>query len=212
MTKEQNLRSEVEILLGEIKELLSTYKWNKAIPAHAEKWEAMVQKAVELHTLVKPKHHDYMIRNRGCSPDDPEFYNHIHPIEDLLAFMDDPHANDDQEDITIGHDFTLPVYIRRWEHKGIYKLKRTDSGWYVDYPSISGNCDESGNPFLFENLNHDSVNYPEELSGYMEWLWEQAAEKGLSHEQVQNALDELGEWISTCEKNSPKGEIWEAFK
>jgi hypothetical protein len=153
-----------------------------------------------------------MIKNRGCSPDAPEFYNHIHPIEDLLAFMDDPHANDDPKDSTIGHDFTLPVYTRILQHEDIYNLKRTDSGWHIDNLSIAGNCDKSGNPFLFENLNHDSVNYPDELSVYMEWLWEQAAEKGLSHEQVQNALNELGKWISICEENSPNGEIWEAFK
>jgi hypothetical protein len=42
MTKKQSLRDEVEKLLGEIKELLSTYKWNKAIPEHAEKWKTMV--------------------------------------------------------------------------------------------------------------------------------------------------------------------------
>lgn len=211
MTQEQDIRSEVEALLGEIKELLYAHKWNKSDPDHSEKWKRMVEEAVELHKLVQPEHHQYMIKNRGYNPDDPEFYNHIHPIEDLLAFMDDPHANDDPEDVTIGHDFTLSVYTRRWGHEDNYKLKRTESGWHISHISIAGNCDKGGNPFLFENLNHDTVNYPEELAGYMSWLWEQAAKKGLTHEQVQNSLNELGNWISICERKSPGG-IWEGYK
>lgn len=212
MKPEQELRAEVETLLNEIKNLLFSHKWNISDPDHAEKWNKMVGKAVELHNLVKPKHHKYMIKNRGYNPDDPEFYNHIHPIEDLLAFMDDPHANDDPEDVTMDHEFTLTVYSRRWGHDDSYKLKRTKTGWELSHISISaGKCDKSGIPYLFENLNHDSINYPEGLPGYMAWLWEQAAEQGLTHEKVQESLNELGDWISSCEKSSPKG-IWEAYK
>jgi hypothetical protein len=36
-----------------------------------------------------------MIKNRQSQPDEPHFYMHYHPIEDLLKFLDDPHANDD---------------------------------------------------------------------------------------------------------------------
>ena len=46
--------------------------------------------AHDLHMLLKdrglePKHHNYMLKNRGVDPDDVEFYNHIHSVEDLLA-------------------------------------------------------------------------------------------------------------------------------
>lgn len=212
MTHEQDLRIEVEALLKEVKSLLLSHKWNISEADHKAKWDDMVAKAVKLHQLVKPKHHKYMIENRRYSPDEPGFYNHIHPIEDLIAFMDDPHANDDPEDVTIDHEFTLYVYSRRWRHKDCYRLKRTKTGWELSHISISdAKCDKSGIPYLFENLNHDSINYPEELPGYMSWLWEQAAERGLTHDQVQESLNELGNWISICEENSPKG-IWEAYK
>ncbi|SDP78202.1 hypothetical protein [Desulforhopalus singaporensis] len=213
MDKITPLKDTVSTLVSEIKELLLSAEWNINKPEHAEKWETMVAKAIELHHLVNPKHHDYMIKNRGCSPEEPEFYNHIHPIEDLLAFIDDPSANDDPEDITIDQEFTFTVFSRRWGHTDTYKMKRIATGWHFSHASVhmSGNCDKDGTPFLYENLNHDSINYPEELPGYFEWLWDQAAERGLTNKEVQDNLDALGEWVSLCEKNSPKG-IWESFK
>jgi len=125
--------------------------------------------------------------------------------------MDNPNANDDPEDITINDEFTLTVYCRRWGHEDTYDIRRTSIGWDVQHISIGGSCDKKGQPFLIEILNHDTINFPEELPGYFEWLWDQAAEAGLSHDEIQRSLDELGRWISVCEKNTPKG-IWESFK
>lgn len=213
MERKEILKEEVQSLLSKIRDLIRSHTFNikEKDGEHAKSWEQMVSKAIELHKLVKPKHHKYMIKNRGCSPDDPEFYNHIHPIEDLLAYMDDPHANDDPEDQTIGHEFTFRAYSRRWGHYDTYQIKRTETGWNVSHISIGGGCDKDGKPYLYENLNHDSINYPEELPGYMEWLWNRAQEQGLRHDEVQSAFDQLSEWVSICEKNSPSG-IWEGYK
>jgi hypothetical protein len=207
----ETLQTEVEKLLKQVLDLISSHKWNQENPDHQELWKEMVDKAGQLHKLVKPKHHKYMLVNRGVSPDDPEFYNHIHPIQDLLAFMKDPHANDDPEDQTIDHEFSFRVYSRRWGHDDKYEVKRTSEGWEIRYFVIGGLCNKKGQPFLFENLDHDGINYPEELPGYMQWLWDQAKEQGLSHEQVQEALDQLSNWVSLCEKNTPK-DVWEGFK
>lgn len=170
----------------------------------------MVHLAAELYKIVKPKHHRYMIENRGYHPDDPEFYNHIHPIEDLLKFINDPHANDDPEDVTLGDKFQFRVFSRRWGHEDTYEFIRNDKGWIISLSS-GGQADKLGKPWLFDLLDHDSINYPEELAGYLEWLWIRAEEDGLSHEQVQKALQELADWVSTCERNSPKG-IWQGYK
>lgn len=210
-TKEQ-LTEELRALLDEVKGKILAREWDRTEGQNKAKWDEMVNKASELHKLVNPTHHQYMIDNRGCSPDDREFYNHIHPIEDLLAFIDDPTANDDPEDITIGQEFELKVYSRRWGHEDVYKLTRTESGWELShFSNKSAPCDRGGRPFLYENLNHDSINYPEALPEYLAWLWEQAATKGLCKKQVQDELDLLSNWIVTCERNSPKG-IWEHFK
>jgi hypothetical protein len=58
---------------------------------------------------------------------------------------------------------------------------------------------------VFMNYLTMIINYPEELPGYFAWLWKQAAEQGLSHEDVQLALKQLADWVSLCEKNTPKG-------
>ena len=212
MTEQEELRTRVEELLSEVKKRFYAEKFNIKEDEDKEIWDEMVDKAARLHVLVKPKHHKYMIKNRGFSPDDPKFYNHIHPIEDLLAFIDDPHANDDPEDQTIGHDFSINVFNRRWGHDDTINIKRTEIGWYISAMALTpGDSNKRGEPRLYEILDHDSINYPEELPGYMEWLWERAKEDGLSHEQVQESLNQLASWISICEKNSPDG-IWGHFK
>jgi len=212
MQKINDLKNEVSEMLSRVKDLLINKRsWDMQNPEHAKLWQEMVDKAFELHNLVEPKHHKYMIENRGCSPDEKEFYNHIHPIEDLLAYIEDPHANDDPEDITIGSEFELKIFTRRWGHEDFYQIKRIETGWYVGHISISGECDKSGHPFLYENLRNDGVNYPKDLPGYFEWLWEQAAERGMTAEEVQASINELAKWVSLCEKESPKG-IWEGYK
>jgi len=209
MEKKDKLVSDLTNSLNQIKSLINEHQWD--INKNRELWNKMVDDASELHKLVKPTHHKYMIQNRRVSPDEREFYNHIHPVEDLLRFIKDPHANDDPEDQTINHEFEIKIYSRRWEHDDIYHIKRIEDGWEVLHLTLSGVCDKSGRPYIFENLRQDSINYPEALPGYLEWLWEKSAETGLTHEQVQLSLNELGNWISACEKTSPTG-IWETYK
>lgn len=208
--KEKSI-NELRNTLKTINKLLDDNKWQNGKPEHEELWKKMVDLANKLHKIVKPKHHKNMIENRGYEPDNPKFYDHIHPVEDLLAFIDDPHANDDLEDKTLNNEFYLNVYTRRWGHDDRYTFKRTENGWFIGNLSISGNCDKTGAPYLFENLRHDSVNYPKSLPGYLEYLWDQAAEEGLTHEEVQESLNMLSNWIKVCEQGSPKG-IWKVYK
>lgn len=205
MAPKEELQKELTEKLDRIRLLRSENKWDENL------WEETVNLAHEIHKLVQPKHHGYMLKNREVSPDQREFYNHIHPIEDLLAFMQDPHANDDPEDTTINHEFEMKIYTRRWGHYDTYNVKRIATGWEIGNLGISGVCDKSGMPYLFQNFRQDFINYPEAIPEYLEWLWEKAAESGLTHGDVQNSLNTLSNWISECEKQSPKG-IWEGYK
>ena len=99
----------------------------------------------------------------------------------------------------------LEVCSRRWGHNDRYKIRKTDSGWYITHISINGPCDKTGNPYLFENLRQDSINYPRDLGGYMEYLWERASAENMSKDDIQKQLDLLGEWIQTTEKATPGG-------
>lgn len=172
--------------------------------------------AHELHKQLKirghePQHHKYMIKNRGMNPNNPEFYMHFHPIEDLLKFLDDEHANDDPEDQTIGAKFTFKVFSNRFSHEDTYAVERTELGWKIVNIAIGGPCDKGGNPFLYMNFRQDSIQYPAGLEGWMEWLWKQAAEEGLTQKQVQDGLNQLADWVSKTEKNTPKGGVWKGY-
>lgn len=177
--------------------------------------------AHELHMSLasrdhEPRHRGYMIENRRCKPRDPHFYEHIHPVEDLLGFIADEHANDDPKDQTVGVEFDFPVYSRRWGHDDTYKIRRTATGWtfrHLQEATAGRDGRKAGKPGtgLFALLDHDSINYPAALPGYLEWLWDQAAEQGLSLAEVQTALSELAAWVSVCEQSSPVG-VFEGFK
>ncbi len=62
-----------------------------------------------------------------------------------------------------------------------------------------------GQPYLFENLEHDVIDYPHDLGQYMSWLWTKAEEESLNEEEIQASLDKFGEWISMVEASAP---IW----
>lgn len=174
------------------------------------------ERSHRLHMLLKnrskePRHHAYMIENREMQPDNPDFYLHFHPIQDLLKFLDDEHANDDPEDQTIDTEFSFRVYSRRWGNEDTYKVTRTKDGWDISNLAIGGPCDKGGQPFLFRNFRQDSIQYPARLDGWLEWLWNQAAEKGLTKEQVQAAIQELADWVSQTEQSAPDGGLWEGY-
>ena len=208
MDKKEQLKKELEDVVKQIKEqhLKSNQNDN-----YQNLWNKMVTLAIELHKIVKPKHRQILIKNRGCSPDNPEFYQHIHAVESLLSYIENPDSNEDPKDITIGDEFKIRVYCRRWGHYDIYTIKRTLDGWEIKFISPFRKCNKKGEPHLFEMFKNDSINYPADLGGYIEWLWDKAHDCGLTHEEIQKAFDELGEWISICEKNSPTG-IWESYK
>jgi hypothetical protein len=182
-----------------------------------EVYAEMASKAHKLHKLLKadgkePKHHKYMLENRGVSVDDEEFYNHLHPVEDLIAFVNDPDVNNDPEDSTIGARFNFRVYTRRWGHYDNYSIVRNDSGWIVSFmPSAPNvNSDKKGIPGLFDALDHDSVCYPQHIDDFFEWIWEKAAD-GADKATVQDALDKIADWISICEKSTPSDGILEGL-
>jgi hypothetical protein len=210
---EQSLRKEIEERVQKCRQAFASSR----ISDDVRNWIMEAgQKAHELHMALKkrghePRHHGYMIKNRELQPDDPDFYMHFHPLEDLLKFLDDEHANDDPQDQSIGANFTFRVFSNRWGHDDTYTVQRTKDGWHVTHISIGGPCDKGGRPFLFENFRQDSIHFPEGLDGWMEWLWNQAAERGLTAEQVQAGLQQLADWVSNTERSAPSGGIWEGY-
>lgn len=176
----------------------------------------MAHTAHELHVSLeksgyKVKHHKYMLENRGYSPEDERFYEHVHPVQDLLKFTEDVHANDDTEDKTIGDTFTMKVYTRRWGHYDHYLITRTKTGWDIQAVATSYTCRKDASKGVNKLLEHDSVCYPKQINEFFKWLWERAAEDGLSKVEVQKAITQLGKWISECEMSAPRDGVFEGL-
>ena len=170
----------------------------------------MARTAHELHMSLKdsghePKHHKYMIENRGCSPEDVHFYEHVHPVQDLLAFIDNVHANDDPEDRTLGKVFTIKIYTRRWGHYDSYEITRVKAGWLIEGMTENIECNKKAQPGLSKLLDHDYVCYPKQIDEFFAYLWDKAANDGLTEREVQKAVNQIGDWISKCEMNTPRG-------
>jgi hypothetical protein len=112
-------------------------------------------------------------------------------------------------------EYDFGVYSRRWGHNDNYSIEKTDTGWKVKHLRTNaddGNCDKQGNPYLFNELNQDSINYPADLGEYMEYLWDEATNKNMNDDEIQEHLNVISEWIQIVEKSSPSSEFWTSFK
>ncbi|WP_152558052.1 hypothetical protein [Methanosarcina soligelidi] len=110
--------------------------------------------------------------------------------------------------------FELKVYSRRDHRYMYYRIEKIENGWDIKYLQTrfdTSVCDKTGAPNLYKQLNQDSINYPKDLGNYMEYLWDQATEEDMTDTEIQDHLNELGAWISTVEKESPKGTLWEGY-
>lgn len=209
--KQQVLRDEIQ------KDLDRIYETFKKRPSEQDLLTDLIcnigKKAHKLHCSLKrsghpPIHHDYMIKNREMKPDHIKFYMHVHPVEDLLKFIENEDANRDPEDKTIGHEFKFKVYSHRWGYEDTYIIKRTAYGWHVSFRPTNGPCDKRGYPTLFDNFRYHSIAYPHDLGSWLEELWYKAQDKGLSHDQVKKALDSLSEWVEKVEKTAPRNPVF----
>ena len=66
-------------------------------------------------------------------------------------------------------------------------------------------------PELNHLLDNDGVCYPKDINLFFEWLWDKAAEEGLTKAKVQAAINKIGKWISECEKNAPREGVFEGL-
>ena len=117
--------------------------------------------------------------------------------------------------MTLNEDCVLKIFSERWDgytgssagrdgkNWDIYKIKRTSKGWAIKHIAINGECDKSGEPFLYQNLRQDHIYYPHQLPEIMEYLWDAVENEKLTREQLQTELDKISVWINKCETNKP---------
>jgi len=115
----------------------------------------------------------------------------------------------------------MRIYRRRFGRKSAserkifggydtYEVEKNDSGWYISHISIGGQCNKRGEPYLFDNLNQDFINYPASLGDYMEYLWENSKNK--DKKWLQRKINVLAKWISGVEKKTPTSPFWNGLK
>ncbi|MHC1599133.1 MAG: hypothetical protein ACXQS3_02450 [Candidatus Methanofastidiosia archaeon] len=98
------------------------------------------------------------------------------------------------------------VYSNKWKHENVYGIKFTNNGWYVKHAGINGDCDKRGEPYLYDMLKLDNVDYPPTLGHYLEYLWYNSIKK--EKKWIQEKLDELCLWIKSSEKLKLDSDFW----
>lgn len=105
-------------------------------------------------------------------------------------------------------ELVFKVFNRRRNSEVTYRLRATESGWYISNNAINGDCEPDGTPLIYMNLRQDSINYPVGLESHLAWLWEQIDKGIIDYKNAENKMQELSSWVSICEKNTP---IWDGW-
>ena len=119
--------------------------------------------------------------------------------------------NTEENDPTINDEFKLRVFSRRWDREIVFTIYRDGGGWSISAPFDPNGklCDRMCTPHLSRFLRHVGIEYPSNLGRRFSWLWKQAKDKALSHESVQQSIDEIGKWISNTDQNALVEGFWE---
>jgi hypothetical protein len=115
-------------------------------------------------------------------------------------------------DPTVGQDFVFRVRPLGSDHDVEYRLKRTNTGWDFRHEDGDGRCDKAGRPFLLDQLEQDGVEDTEVVGSRMKLLWLRAWETRLSPGDVQEALNQLADWVRHLMAHPLRGRVWETVR
>lgn len=205
---EQPLYDELKHLVEELQSLYETERPDE------KRIETALFRASEtahlLHAKLKlrghmPHYHTYTSEGPELTPNSVKFYQHIHPCEDLLRFVEDPDFAKGPAPLPLDLTFDFPIYSRHRGYEHPYRLKRTESGWQVLGTIMIGKkpADKRGYPSIFDIFRHDGICYPEGIDALLERAWIMASGHATEAE-VRQTIKDLAEWISICERNAPR--------
>lgn len=104
--------------------------------------------------------------------------------------------------------YSFKYWTNRWKSVTTVHLTHTPEGWHLGAMAHTGNCDKSGAPNVFSNFDQDYVKYPHGIGMFLEWLWGRIDNGECSHEEAQERIQQLADWVSTTEKAEPKWPGW----
>jgi len=157
-----------------------------------------------LHWGMLPILSKWLMINSGRLPENDiiTFYNHYDMLTALLnEIRGCGKTMETKGDDTLNKEMAFSVYTRRWGHQDVYRVARTIDGWEVRHNAINGKCSKDGVGALMNNLQHDSVFFPEDGVKYaLSNLWDDAENGNLTSEELQKRLQQIADWISSVEK------------
>jgi hypothetical protein len=112
------------------------------------------------------------------------------------------------------NEFKLPVYMRRYGSTERLRVTKTATGWTFAFQSgpvetgTDGLVDHDLETGLYDLLRREEMSYPADLSDFIDWVWRYGKEA----DQVQAALNEIGEWVSLCEQKAPNSALFDGLR
>lgn len=107
-------------------------------------------------------------------------------------------------------DFELTYYTRRWKANTTLTVKKTQAGWHISNIAINGDTDTEGAPILEQNLHQDNVRYPHDVGSFLGFIWGELDSAAIDEIRAQQMIDEIGDWITSCETSQPVWRPWNA--
>lgn len=104
--------------------------------------------------------------------------------------------------------YNFTVYNRRHDREVTYILTKTNTGWHIQYIAINGECTPDGSPLFYANFDQDNINYPSGFNRFLEFIWTSLNNAVLSTPDAQEKLQELADWVSSCERAQPEWKGW----
>lgn len=168
--------------------------------------------AAKLHWIYTPIYLEQTIINSEIIPEEntEEYYNHFHTIEDLyrVIFENGGITWDNLEgDVNLNSPMKMKIYSTRWGHDDVYSVKRTVTGWNFKHLSYDYNCLKDGTVSgdkkdgFYRILEHDSIQYPYDgVKNALETLWEEADSRSMSIKDLEDHLQDIGDWINAVER------------
>ncbi len=104
--------------------------------------------------------------------------------------------------------FEFRLYVSRFKSEFTYRLARTGTGWQLDYKVHSGPTKPDGSPLLLANFEQDGVSYPVGIGDYLEYIWGSLHSGKMSDDEAAEKIQQLGDWVSACEKSQPEWIGW----
>lgn len=143
-------------------------------------------------------------------PSNAKIDDYIKALFDFSSIIENLGDNSvDELDNTLNKKFSINIYPRKSNNKLNIQLKKTATGWSIYNPIFEAwlETDKYCTNHFFSILNGSSINYPEDLSGYLKWLWEISTVYNLTEQEVSNEFDELSKWINLCNDYSPNTKL-----